>query len=68
MTLFAAAPFMGPVLGPIISGFLGESRGGGGYKACLLSSLALYGFSPLSSSQKLTHRSFFTNERRNSQN
>ena len=27
MTVFAAAPFMGPVLGPIIAGFLGQAAG-----------------------------------------
>ena len=27
MSIFAAAPFMGPTLGPIAGGFLGETRG-----------------------------------------
>ncbi|KAI9880870.1 MAG: MFS siderochrome iron transporter 1 [Pleopsidium flavum] len=27
MSVFAAAPFMGPTLGPIVGGFLGESKG-----------------------------------------
>jgi MFS family permease len=27
MSVFSVAPFMGPVLGPIISGFLGQARG-----------------------------------------
>lgn len=27
MSVFAAAPFMGPTLGPIVGGFLGETEG-----------------------------------------